>query len=217
MREYHKINTIYKRDERGKIVEGEWATREIAYLAGCEWDFTEKVDGTNVRVMWDGKSLTFGGKTDNAQMPVKLLYALQALFEGTLARQRFQQYFDFDSSVCLYGEGYGASIQKAGSLYAPEPKFVLYDVNIGNWWLEWESVKDVAEKLGCELIPWIGRGALKDAAENARRGFKSRWGDFQAEGIVMRPAVPLISRKGERIIAKIKTKDFQNSTVPASR
>lgn len=42
----------------------------------------------------------------------------------------------------------------------------------------------------------------------ARLGFKSTWGDFQAEGIVARPSVELKNRAGERIITKIKCKDF---------
>jgi len=33
---------------------------------------------------------------------------------------------------------------------------------------------------------------------------------FQAEGIVARPKVELLSRTGERIITKIKHKDFQS-------
>lgn len=41
-----------------------------------------------------------------------------------------------------------------------------------------------------------------------RKGIKSQWGDFIAEGIVARPATELLTRNGERIITKIKHKDF---------
>ena len=34
------------------------------------------------------------------------------------------------------------------------------------------------------------------------------WGEFQAEGIVARPRVTLFSRNGERIITKVKCRDF---------
>ena len=44
--------------------------------------------------------------------------------------------------------------------------------------------------------------------EVARQGFQSMWGNFQAEGLVVRPLVELRSRTGERVIAKIKCKDF---------
>jgi hypothetical protein len=42
-----------------------------------------------------------------------------------------------------------------------------------------------------------------------RGGLKSQWGDFEAEGIVARPKVDLFDRGGNRIICKIKGKDFK--------
>ena len=118
MKQYHKIQTVFKRDmsNKGKIIIGDWVKPEFEYLAETPWVFTEKVDGTNIRVMWDGKAVTFGGKSDNAQMPVFLLYKLQELFEGTAKKQLFVEKFentfpDSTLEVCLYGEGYGAKIQ----------------------------------------------------------------------------------------------------------
>ena len=35
------------------------------------------------------------------------------------------------------------------------------------------------------------------------------WGDFQAEGYVARPSIELHTRGGDRIITKIKCKDFR--------
>ena len=74
MSEYHKIQSIFKRD-MGKskaLIEGEWSLPEFEFLANNEWEFTEKVDGTNVRVIWRDGAVTFGGRTDDAQMPVQL-------------------------------------------------------------------------------------------------------------------------------------------------
>lgn len=50
MSEYHKINTLFKRDEKNLIIEGDYSCPEFAYLAENEWTWTEKVDGTNIRV-----------------------------------------------------------------------------------------------------------------------------------------------------------------------
>src|SRR5687768_13940511 len=85
MNQYHKIQPPFKRDKQPpkNILLGDWYTPEIEALAELPiWQFTEKVDGTNVRVMWDGNRVTFGGKTDNAQMPVRLLERLTELFGG---------------------------------------------------------------------------------------------------------------------------------------
>ena len=211
MPEYTKINTIWKRDERGRIIEGDYATPEFAYLADAEWEWTEKVDGTNVRVGWDGTAVEFGGRTANAQMPTKLVAALRNLFPDAV---RFAEVFG-ESPAVLYGEGYGAGIQGGGGNYSATQTFVLFDVTVGPWWLERENVADVAAKFSLDTVPVIGRGSLTWASEQAKAGIQSTWGDperstgFAAEGLVGRPAVTLFSRKGERIMAKIKTRDFR--------
>jgi hypothetical protein len=221
MKEYHKIQTVFKRDEKTKhIIEGAYSLPELEYLKDNKWVFTEKVDGTNIRVMWDGANVVFGGKTDNAQIPVFLLYKLQELFEGTVNKQKLSNLFPLKEGqsleayepleVCLYGEGYGKKIQGGvGELYIPDGNdFVLFDVKIGDWWLERENVEGVAQGLGIKCVPAIGSGSLQDAIEMTRKGFKSQWGDFIAEGIVARPKVELKTRSGERVITKIKHRDF---------
>src|SRR3990167_228465 len=210
MNEYHKINTIFKRDmEHGaKIMEGVFSDPEVEFLKDNQWIFTEKVDGTNIRVMWNGESVVLGGKTDNAQIHVKLLYSLQALFEGTRKRQLFRTIFTDATEVCLYGEGYGASIQSGGKYIADRTSFVLFDVKIGNIWLERTNVEDIASKFGIKVVPIVGKGTILDAVEMTHKGFISQWGDFISEGLVLRPKVELLNRRGVRVITKIKHKDF---------
>lgn len=209
-KEYHKIQTIYKRDSKTrKIIKGDYSMPEFEFLKDNLWVFSEKVDGTNIRVIWDGKDVIFGGKTDDAQIPAHLLARLQELFAGLAKKQLFYEIFT-GKRVCLYGEGYGIKIQESGESYIPEGvDFVLFDIKIDEWWLERKNIEDIARKLGIKIVPVIGEGTLDDAVEIAKQGFKSQWGDFMAEGIVAKPKVELKSRKGERIISKIKHRDFQ--------
>ena len=206
MVEYHKIVTAWERDpatNHKRLLEGVWAEPEFGFLKDNEWVWTEKVDGTNIRVMWDGSSVRFGGKTDAAQLYVPLIERLQVLFySGALARI-------FDGPACLYGEGYGAKIQKGGGNYiADAVDFCLFDVLVGDTWLERRNVEGIGNKLECKIAPVVGRGSLLDAIEKTRMGFDSIWGPFKAEGMVVRPAVELKTRRGRRIITKIKRKDF---------
>jgi len=206
MQTYHKIQTVFKRDmaNRGTtLLDGQWSMPEFEYLANNEWVFTEKVDGTNIRIMWDGEKVSFGGKTDNALIPAKLVERLRERFPNGSA---FQSAFDC-GGVCLYGEGYGAGIQKGGT-YRPDQDFVLFDVLVGNWWLQREDVVDVAAKLGLDIVPIVGRGTLHECIDRVRGGMESTWGSFQSEGIVARPATELMTRGGQRIITKIKCRDF---------
>ena len=209
MREYHKIQTLFKRDmtkPNNPLIFGEWTCDEFQYLRHNEWDFTEKVDGTNIRIMWDGDNVRFGGKTDRAQLPAPLVARLQELFPDDSG---FRSVFEAsDGGVCLYGEGYGHGIQKAGRLYCAHQDFILFDVRVGEWWLKRSDVRDIGTKLGLDVVPGVGSGTLDDCIATVERGFTSTFGNFEAEGIVARPSVELKARNGERIIAKIKHRDF---------
>ncbi len=208
MKEYHKIMTVYKRNPETRfktLLIGEYALPEFEYLAGNPWVFTEKVDGTNIRIGVKDGCLDVGGKTDNAQIPTFLLSRLNKLFDVGRLIEQFET-----TDFCLYGEGYGAKIQKGGGNYnSTGVDFVLFDVNVAGWWLKREDVAIVASQLHIDQTPNIGEGTLVDMVNFVQGGFKSRWGDFPAEGIVARPETELFARSGARIITKIKTKDFR--------
>lgn len=209
MQKYHKINTIFKRGEDHKLIEGEFCSKEIRYLSDNEWLFTEKVDGTNIRIMFDGEKISYGGKTDNAQMHVDLMEALRELFNDKLDlfKKTFVAPEGIETSVCFYGEGYGAGIQKGGC-YRQDKSFVLFDIKVGNTWLNRNDVEEVARLFNIDIVPIIGLGTIAEMIEMTIKGFKSQWGDFIAEGIVARPLIEMRDRRGNRIITKTKHKDF---------
>lgn len=204
MKEYPHIDTIWKRDGSGRIVESDYSCPEFEFLENNKWIGTEKVDGTNIRVMWESTSVRFGGKTDNAQIPAFLIARLQDLFLPSLLRDKFG-----DSNVCLYGEGYGARIQKGGGNYKSDGvDFVLFDVKVGEWWLKRDAIEDIAATFAISVVPIVFSGSLAQACSLVQNGFDSCWGDFPAEGLVLKPAIDLLKRNGERVIAKIKQKDY---------
>lgn len=220
MLEYPKIDTLFDRDAKFKVIcraggheTEQWRLPEFEYLKDNSWFFTEKVDGTNIRVTWDGKTITIQGRTDEAQIPPFLVKKINELVTpekmalvfptiGAPSPEPLPQ-------ITLFGEGYGAKIQKGGGNYKPDGvDFVLFDVLVGNWWLKWDAVLDVGNKLDIKVVPVIGSGTLLDATAIVHSGFKSQWGDFPAEGLVVRPRVDLFTRSGQRVIGKIKVRDF---------
>lgn len=209
MKEYHKIQTLYLRDpatNHKTLLEGEFARPEFAYLARSPWVFTEKVDGTNIRVGWDGKLVAYGGRTDDAQVPSPLFAALLATFSADALAAVFG-----DAPATLYGEGYGPKIQKGGGRYRNDPGFILFDVVVGDTWLERHNVEDIAGKLGIPAVPVIGEGTVYDAVDRVRSGFMTAVAadhTLPPEGIVFRPKVELFDRRGQRVISKLKAKDF---------
>lgn len=219
MNTYHKIQTVFKRDPKTKmkaLLEGDFSLSEFEYLKDNQWVFTEKVDGTNIRVKFDGENITFGGKTDNAQIPNQLVNKLNELFLPL--KDKFKYIFNVNElsneilpQICLYGEGYGAKIQKCGSNYRQDQSFVLFDIKINEWWLKRKDVEDIARELSIDIVPVIGYGTLLDMITIVKEGFYSKWGNFIAEGIVARPKIELKQRNGNRIITKLKYKDFARS------
>lgn len=210
---YHKIQSLFERNMAGdkKFIMGKWTTKELAFLRDNDWVWTEKVDGTNIRIMWDGKEVVYGGRSDDAQIPTMLIIRLDEQFKRMEARQKFAEVFGTEegTSVVLYGEGYGNKIQGVGAQYIPDGcDFVLFDVLVNGSYLERENVEDIASTFSIKVVPIIGHGTLGEAIELTRKGFKSQWGDFLAEGIVARPRVEMFTRKGERVITKVKHRDF---------
>ena len=133
------------------------------------------------------------------------------LFEHVAVR-RLRATFDGDvlSDVIIYGEGYGAGIQKGGGDYSSVKQLIIFDVLVGTWWLSYENVCDVAEKLGLAVVPNFGQMPLEEATELVRAGFQSQCAATPraAEGLVGRPLETLFDKKGARLITKLKTKDF---------
>lgn len=207
MRKYHKIQTVFKRDPENNhktLLYGNYSIPEFEYLKNNKWVFTEKVDGTNIRVIFNNGNITLRGKTDQAQMPAKLTTKLNERFLPQLGT--FKDLFS--DGTCLYGEGYGAKIQKGGGNYRQDQDFVLFDIKIGEWWLQRKDVEDIAQQFGLDIVPIIGTGTLLDMVEKTQAGFSSTWGSFKAEGIVARPSTELSAHNSNRIITKIKHKDF---------
>lgn len=206
---YPKIYSPFTRftdgPRRNKLNIGSWAKDEFRILAGLGWEWTEKVDGTNIRIIWDGYKVRYGGRTDNAQIPATLIAVLDDLFPETLMEQQFAA-----TPAILYGEGYGAKIQKGGGNYRKNGQwFVLFDVKIGHWWLRPEDVTDIATKLGVTRVPAFGNFDVGTAIRMVTDGVTSRWGDFAAEGLVGCPPLGLLGRDGDRLLMKIKTVDFR--------
>lgn len=214
---YHKIQSVYKRHwdgpDKGKFMLGSWSTPEIGYLSDNVWEWTEKVDGTNIRIGWSPDlpdKVEIGGRTDNAQIPSRLLNRLNELFTAEKFQSTIASVEDDFPPIVLYGEGYGAKIQKGGGNYIPDGvDFVLFDVRIGSWWLKREDVEDIAARLGIRTVPVVGSGTIAEAISFVRMGISSDWGDFEAEGLVMRPKVEMQDRAGRRIITKLKGRDFK--------
>lgn len=208
MKEYNKIDTVFERDTIGtkKLIEGQFRNEAVEYLANCQWRFTEKIDGTNIRIHWDGHKIEFGGRTDKASIPSHLVNKLNEMFLNNETEELFEQKFG-EKEVILFGEGYGIKIQNGGN-YRPDVGFILFDVMIGENYQSRETVEDVAKCFGLEIVPIVMTGTIQEAVDFVKTKPNSTIGTAKMEGVVGCPMVEMKDRVGKRIIVKIKVCDF---------
>ena len=210
MREYHKIETVFNRSTDGdkRLIWGDYRNETVEYLADNIWQFTEKIDGTNIRIHWDGHNVEVGGRTDRAQIPKHLMDYLSATFLTPEVEELFEQTYG-EKDVMLFGEGYGAKIQNGGD-YSCDVSFILFDVLIGDNWQSREWVETTAKMFGIDVVPIVLEGTIGDGIDYVMQHNHSTIGSAVMEGVVGRPKVEMKDRLGNRIIVKIKWKDFKN-------
>ena len=228
---YPKIETVYVRDPTGRVDTARLRMPEVDLIR--RWLVMEKIDGTNIRIVVRPGGISAGivaagdsiptdveflGRTDKAQTPKFLLNRLAEMFPVDRLDAAIQQDVD---TVILFGEGYGARIQKGGGNYRPDDvSFRLFDIAVDAlgdgdyWWLEWEAVENIAEELGIKTVPVLLRDAtLAEAVDAVLTPSVTAYEDarrlgYVQEGIVARTVPQLFTRRHQRLIWKLKNKDF---------
>lgn len=175
---YQKINTLYKRDAKNVIMPyAGFVEPEFEYLRGLKWRAEIKIDGTNMRievvktpvykediennieviqtdeVIAIHFDVVYKGKTDNAQIPPKMLKFMQDNFpeDKVLSALGLEKEIPIDKWIdhkwteddgvtpnyaaipdfyTIYGEGFGLGIQKGGNYIKDGVDFRVFDVKV---------------------------------------------------------------------------------------
>lgn len=242
---YPKINTLWKRERNGKkkgcIIPGEYSEEEIKSIN--RFSVTEKVDGTNIRIIYDNESditcpsckntstidflnthenhcrwcdkkiirkLIFTGKTDKSEMPPLLGPVLEKYF----CFETVRSVFPTARQVVIFGEGYGKKIQEPhGRRYIADGNdFILFDVWVDGYWLEYESVKEIANKFGTKAVPFIGIKSIDQIIEMVKEKRQSEISTAPqtVEGYVC-TSYPMMCYRNHRrpIRFKLKCSDYE--------
>lgn len=210
MNKYTKIDSVFERDMNGskKLIEGKFRDETVKFLKDNEWICTEKIDGTNIGIVWDGHKVTYQGRTERAAIPAHLMNKLIEMFGGDTNEQIFEQKFG-EMNVVFFGEGYGVKIQNGGA-YRPDVSFILFDVYLPehNLWLNRDNIEDIAKAFNIDVVPILLRGTIQEAVDFVKTKPKSTIGTAEMEGLVCKPAVDMLNRNGKRVMVKIKVNDF---------
>ena len=217
---YPSIDTLYKlHPKTGKMQYDQLSHPEFDNV--MRWHITEKIDGTNIRVSIqrpiigeDKLDISYKGRTDNAQLPATLVKYLMETFTKERLAAAFPHILDKNEivDIILFGEGYGPHIQKGGK-YRNDVSFILFDIRIDSFWLEYENVHDIAEKLGIDVVPSYGVrtgfgpfGDLEIPNESLLAA-KNGKPEILPEGIVGVSYPMMLFRNGKRVMWKARHDD----------
>jgi ATP-dependent RNA circularization protein (DNA/RNA ligase family) len=209
MNKYPKIETLFNRNDKFKVIEGDFRLPEYAIIN--RWLITEKIEGTNIRLWFTKGEYKFAGRTDKAEFTVVQNAFLHDLCLGILpAVESLLEAYGL-TSMTVFGELYGPKIQ-AGGNYSRSLEFRIFDIQVNDSkWLDQTQLNVNATVMGLDTAPILGVLSTQEAIEFAKTGFKSTFAlnpEYDAEGIVAKPLVPLYDNKGQRVMWKLKARDF---------
>lgn len=210
---YLKINTLYKRNEKGIIIPDEFSDNIFRYLYNIDWYILEKLNGSNIQIIWDpfsDISIRYRGRSESSNIPCILLDVLQNKFEPI--KYKLKKLFP-DKKVRFFGEGIGPGITLKHS-YNNSYDIVLFDVVVNDSWLLYPSLKDISNELDINYVPCVNCGNLDVAINIVKNGFKSYIDPtLDAEGVVAVTMCKLLNENGDPIKVKLKTVDFKHMNV----
>lgn len=208
MKEYHKIETLFKFDNSTKKFTNEFYNQNVELLKNHLWVFTEKIDGINFRIYWDGHKLTYAGRTDNAMFTDKQIEFIENQLVNEEKEIMFEQAFQ-DKEVIVFGELYGNKIQNGGLYTNGEGlAFKVFDVLINDIYLTYESTKILCEQLNYDIVPIVLEGTIDDGINYVKNNNISTFSKATLEGLVGKPIGDFRDRLGKRIVVKIKKRDL---------
>ena len=214
MIEYQKIDTLYKFDAATKRFTNEISKPEIDYLKDLSWLGSEKVDGTNIRVEYDGHRVSWSGRTDKSQLPKEIDELLRNIFgESEII---FEQNFG-EKTVMLFMECYGGKVQ--GGVYGGKERLIGFDIMINGMYLDKRGIKDIFNLFGVETVRFFEVKSLTEIIDLVKNNIKTGAKDMseyatedkptEKEGYVCVPAVRLLDAQGRRIIVKVKYENLR--------
>jgi hypothetical protein len=178
----------------------------------------EKIHGTSAHVGWTAtnveeniqENLTFfSGGCDH--------FLFQSLFNQDDLRTKLRE--SKIRSAIFYGEAYGGKLQKMSQVYGNELRFVVFEVKMGETWLDVSRAEWMAKCLGFDFVPYeiipctieaLDEAMKKPSVQSKKNGID---GEHLREGIVVRPLKEMMEH-GTRIIAKHKNPEFSETKTP---
>lgn len=211
MKEYHKIETLFKFDSSTNKYTNTFYNQNVELLKNHLWVFTEKIDGTNFRICWDGHKLTYAGRTDKAMFSDEQIDFIEDQLVNEEKEIIFEQTFQ-DKEVIVFGELYGNKIQNGG-LYTDGKglAFKVFDILIDDIYLTYGTTELICKQFNYDIVPIVLEGTINDGINYVKNNNISTFSKANLEGLVGKPVGGFRDRLGKRIVVKIKKRDLEKT------
>ena len=164
----------------------------------------EKIHGTSTHLSWKFESkdvhYSSGGESN---------VAFAALFDKDFLKACFERIFP-DQDVTIYGEAYGGKQQGQSWRYGKDLKFIGFDVQVGDLWVDVPNAESICKEFNIEFVFYelitVTLKNLTDARDAfSKQAFRNGITEpKKREGVVLRPLVEMKTNNGERVICKYK-------------
>ena len=214
-----------------------WIATEKVHGTNLSLVVNETENGTNVQVAKRSGIISpeeqfYEGEKMLDRYQPNVISVIDLVVEKAYGKDAHKHYLSGNITVQFYGEHYGGyydnvcagkTIQK-GIQYCPDTDWIVFDIMVNyhdgvvdsKVWLNHDQVVEICKEAGLNVVPEIGRGTFNEMIEidtvfetkiPAMHWLKQLDGNY-AEGVVLKPIVPLVFNNGERVILKKKSPMF---------
>lgn len=174
----------------------------------------EKIHGTSAHISWkaETKTVSFfsgGEKYEN----------FVSLFDQEALLVAFSEIF-VTSDVVVFGEAYGGKQQGMRATYGDTLKFIVFDVKVGEQWVNVPNAFGISQKLGLEFVDFKKVSTDLESLNFERdrcseQAIRNGCGEGKLrEGVVLRPLFEFRQPNGDRVMAKHKRDEFKETKTP---
>ena len=200
-----KCKTLFRRGDDFKVTD---ELTDPRFWQIGNWVATKKMDGTSVIISIhngvDG-GYSFHGRTAKSQFTP----AMQQFLDDAASEALFSLADHGVYQADIYAELFGEGIQ--GNPHGMEGMHLrVFDVRIGDFWLDWENVEDVAVKAGLLPVDVLMVGSTESIVEYIKSYAQHKGDDIPYfEGVVARTDPLLYDNQGNRMMWKLKVSDYK--------
>jgi hypothetical protein len=170
----------------------------------------EKIHGTSAHISWNKEEQKVGFFSGGEKYENFII-----LFNQELLKEKFNE-LGFSKAI-VYGEAYGGKQQGMRDTYGDNLKFVVFDIKLGDKWLNVPKAHEFTLALGLEFVDYV-----RIPTDLEKIDFEKDKGSSQAirngmgstkmrEGIVLKPIIEVTKNNGGRIICKHKRDEFRET------